>query len=154
MKNIIYLPLYSRKGGIHVQEKSGLNQWNANGRARDCYEVYIPVPKEVHRLYPGFFPDREHSFTLVLPNGEELSAKICQANDKALMSNPNADLGRWIIGELEERVNELIENPHTLITYEILQAAQVDSVRVIRESDYRYTIDVAPLRSYETQMGR
>lgn len=154
MEEIIYLPLYSRQGGIHVQTRSGLNQWNANGRARDCYEVYIPVPMEVHRRYPGFFPDRENTFTLVLPEGNELSTKICQDNSKALMSNPNSDLGRWIIGELEERVVELRENPHSLITYDMLEVAEVDSVIIIRENNYRYRIDVAPLGSYERQMGR
>lgn len=154
MKEFIYLPLYSRKGGIHVQERSGLNQWNANGRPRNSYEVYIPIPMEVHRTYPGFFPDREHPFILELPNGRIINAKICQSGEKALMSNPNSDLGIWIISEIESRVEELRENQHTLITYEMLELAELDSVIVTKESNNRYTIDTAPLYSYEIQMGR
>ena len=36
----IVLPLYSPKSG-NVEERSGLNQWNAKGRKRDDNEVYI-----------------------------------------------------------------------------------------------------------------
>ena len=89
----VFLPLYStRGGGKAVSEKSGLNQWNAGGRARDPNEIYIPIPAWIHRKFPGFFPPRDQAFDLILPNREKMSAKVCQDGSKALMSNPNAAL--------------------------------------------------------------
>ena len=35
----VFLPLFSTRGGKHVPERSGLNQWNANGRSRNPNEV-------------------------------------------------------------------------------------------------------------------
>ena len=35
----VILPLYSKRGFPHVPERSGLNQWNANGRLRDINEI-------------------------------------------------------------------------------------------------------------------
>ncbi len=46
----VYLPLYG--AGKIVSEKSGLNQWNAAGRARDSNEIYIPIPASVHKQTP------------------------------------------------------------------------------------------------------
>jgi hypothetical protein len=52
----VILPLYSTRGSNRtVPLKSGLNQWNANGRHRNENEVYIPIPREIHKLYPNFF---------------------------------------------------------------------------------------------------
>lgn len=94
----VVLPLFSVRGKVqHVPDKSGLNQWNANGRRRDPDEVYIAIPRVIHRKYPNFFPDKDHPFELHLPDGNILSAKLCQAGAKALMSNPNAALGKWIL---------------------------------------------------------
>lgn len=72
--------------------KSGLNQWNASGRARASDEVYIPIPAWIHKAFPEFFPSREVPFSLLLPNGSDMSVKVCQDNSKALMSNPNIAL--------------------------------------------------------------
>ena len=154
MCNQIYLPLYSRKGGRHVQERSGLNQWRANGRERNCYEVYIPIPKEVNDEFPDFFPGRETAFDLILPNGEILSAKICQDGNKALMSNPNSSLGRWIIGEIEQNNEILLQNMRELITYEMLENSGFDSVLVTKINDYTYRIETASIGAYERQMRR
>ncbi|MGL4982146.1 MAG: hypothetical protein ACRC4W_04750 [Treponemataceae bacterium] len=63
--------MYSPLSG-EVQEKSGLNQWNAGGRLRDLNEVYIVVPKWIHKRYQNFFPDRDQIFTLVLPDKNNL----------------------------------------------------------------------------------
>ncbi|HHU19176.1 MAG TPA: restriction endonuclease, partial [Bacilli bacterium] len=41
--DFIILPLYS-PSTKNVEQKSGLNQWNAGGRARNINEVYIPIP--------------------------------------------------------------------------------------------------------------
>lgn len=121
----VVLPLYSTRGKeMRVPEKSGLNQWNAGGRRRDENEVYIPVPREIHKKYPTFFPDRDTPFELLLPNGTSLSAKICQENGKALMSNPNSDLGEWILRKV------LRKKPGELVTANDLAKYGIDSVRI------------------------
>ena len=51
----VILPLFSDRGGRHVPEKSGLNQWNAGGRARNVNEIYIPIPHGYIRNFLGFF---------------------------------------------------------------------------------------------------
>ncbi len=122
------LPLYSDRGGIRsVPQKSGLNQWNAGGRARDENEVYIPIPKMIHMKYPRFFPPRDEHFVLKLPDGQKLSAKVCQDNSKALMSTHNADLGKWILRKV------LRKPPGELITMEDLNRYGIDSVRILNE---------------------
>lgn len=106
----VILPLYSRRGKQkEVPPKSGLNQWNAGGRARDDNEVYIPIPIDIRRKYPNFFPDRDTIFILELPDGTHLQAKVCQDGGKALMSNPNSALGEWILRKvLKKREGELV----------------------------------------------
>jgi hypothetical protein len=62
-ENYVILPLYGiQKKEKFIFERSGLNQWNANGRKRDFGEVYIPIPAELHRKYPNFFPKRDKRF--------------------------------------------------------------------------------------------
>ncbi|MBQ7855624.1 MAG: NgoFVII family restriction endonuclease [Alistipes sp.] len=121
----VILPLYSKRGGVPtVQEKSGLNQWNAGGRRRDDNEVYIPIPKSIHKLYPNFFPNRDCPFELILPNGESLSAKVCQEGGKALMSNPNSALGEWIL-------RKVLRKPiGALVTIDDLNTYGIDSVKI------------------------
>lgn len=96
----VILPLYSTQQKGEVPSKSGLNQWNAGGRVRNANEVYIPIPLKIHYLYPDFFPKRDEPFELQLPDGKKLSAKICQQGGKALMSNPNSDLGEWLLRKI------------------------------------------------------
>ena len=78
-----------------------------------------------------------------LPNGKLLSAKLCQSDLKGLMSNPNKDLGHWILRD----VMELPEN--TLVTREILDKLNIDSLLVIKETNNRYKIDFASCGKYE-----
>lgn len=76
----IILPLYSTKNRNKnkiVLQKSGLNQWNAGGRKRNIDEVYIPIPKKIHKFYPNFFPPKDQTFELILPTDDRLKAKIC-----------------------------------------------------------------------------
>ncbi|VGO21464.1 phospholipase D-like domain-containing protein [Pontiella sulfatireligans] len=140
----VILPLYAVKAGEkYVPEKSGLNQWNASGRPRDAGEVYIPIPRAVHTHQTGFFPERDAPFTLVLPDGRELSAKVCQQGSKALMTNPNKALSDWLL-------RSLFKIPEReLITYDVFRAYGTDSVRVERSDDDRYRIEFAPLNAYE-----
>lgn len=140
----VILPLYSMKSEIkNVPEKSGLNQWNAGGRTRKYGEVYIPVPREIHKKYPNFFPPRDEIFTLTTPNKENLKAKLCQDNAKALMSNPNTDLAKWLLQ------TALHYKEGELVTYERMLELGFDSVIITKESQSHFSIDIMPLDSYE-----
>lgn len=119
----VILPLYAEKSGEkYVAEKSGLNQWNAGGRKRDDNEVYIPVPKVLRNKYPDFFPGRDMPFELELPDGRVLQAKICQDGGKALMSNPNSDLGEYLLRKV------LQKEPGKLVTMFDLNKYGFDSI--------------------------
>lgn len=141
-ENIVILPLYSDRHG-RVMEKSGLNQWNAGGRARDEDEVYITVPLWIHQAFPDFFPPKDTSFNLKLPNNRILSAKICQQNGKALMSNPNKDLGKWMLRDV------LKIPPDKLCTLDDLHYAGFDSVEVKKTSDTDFSIRFMPVGTFE-----
>ncbi|OSM10781.1 NgoFVII family restriction endonuclease [Bacillus toyonensis] len=142
--NFVILPLYSDRGNKrHVPEKSGLNQWNASGRKRHHDEVYIPIPKWIHDIFPNFFPERDEKFQLRLPDKVLLSAKVCQDNSKALMSNPNRDLGEWML----RKVLNLKEKE--LLTYEQLQVLGIDSVIVYKHSQKHFSIDFCEIGSYD-----
>lgn len=141
IKQTIYLPLYGRNQTVY--EKSGLNQWNAEGRMRDPDEAYIPIPAEINRNFPDFFPDRKTPFMLKLPNGRKMKSKICQDNEKALFSHKNRELGQWILrGVLGLKEGELL-------TYDKLQAIGIDSVRIDKISDRLFEINFSAIGSYE-----
>lgn len=146
----IYLRLYTYKNKKtyekYVPERSGLNQWNALGRKRDPNEIYIPISAEDREKNKDFFPDRDTPFTLTLPDGTKISAKVCQENSKALMSNPNKALGKWLLRD----VFQIRENQ--LLTYSFLESINIDSVRIEKLSDLVYKIDFAKLDSYEDWM--
>jgi hypothetical protein len=153
-KECVILPLFSTKYD-DVAVGSGLNQWNANGRSRHQDEVYIPVPAIIHHKFPFFFPLNEKGihFNLHLPNGKVLVASMCQKYEtniggkivnkgKGLMSNPNKELGEWIL-------RDILKVPEgELVTYKMLEEAGIDSVEV-RKIDYEnYEIDFKKLDSY------
>jgi hypothetical protein len=143
-KEHIFLPLYSmRSGEKSIPEKSGLNQWNADGRARGPNEVYIPIPVWIHKKYPNFFPPRDTSFILLLPDKKEMSAKVCQDNSKALMSNPNSALGEWLLRDI------LDLKERELLTYEKLRRIGLDSVVIYKAGSGKYDIDFTKIGSYE-----
>lgn len=144
--NYLILPLYSynkKTKDKEVPPKSGLNQWNAGGRARDINEIYIPISKRDHRLTPNFFPSRDTEFTLILPNKKELQAKICQDGEKALMSNPNKALGQWLLRD----VLNLAEGQ--IITYDMLEDLGIDSVQIVKLEELKYEISFAKVGTYE-----
>lgn len=145
-ENYIILPLYSYNKSTknkEVSAKSGLNQWNAGGRKRDPNEIYIPISRQDHKVTPNFFPDRDTEFRLLLPNGKDLSAKICQDNNKALMSNPNKELGEWLLRDV------LNLKEKTLVTYEKLEDLGIDSVRIDKIKDLEYKITFSHVGTYE-----
>lgn len=87
-------------------------------------------------------------FHLLLPNGNKMDAKVCQENSKALMSNPNTALGKWILRD----VLDLKEGE--LLTYEKLARIGLDSVVIYKSEDGKYDIDFARTGSYEEFSGR
>ena len=147
-ENKVYLPLYSKnKNGKFVAEKSGLNARFAGGRPRDPYEVYLPISQKFNEKYRDFFPPSDQSFNLLLPDGRTLSAKICQENDKALMTNPNKALGHWLIDDV------LKISPIIPITYEMLELYGIDAVEITKNGESDYSINFAKIGSYERFMG-
>ncbi len=156
-KPMLCLPLYSRRGPDKekfVAEKSGLNQWNAAGRARDVNEIYIPYQAVDRQRDLIFFPPRDTPFTLHLPDGTAISAKVCQEADKnnalvgkSVMSNPNKVLGKWLL-------RDVFEVPEgTVITYEMLELFGVDSVIFTKNAELDYSIDFAEVGTYEQFYG-
>lgn len=138
----LILPLFSKRGTIHVPEHSGLNQWNAGGRKRDYDEIYIPYQKEDRDRIPEFFPGRDQPFDLELPNGETISAKVCQDQGKAIMSNPNKDLGRWLLRD----VLHLPEGE--LVTMDMLDSLGINAVMFTKEDDGKYSIDFTQIDDF------
>lgn len=154
-EDFVILPLYSTKSleNKQVAERSGINQWNAGGRTRKFGEAYIPVPSIVHKLSPGFFPERDVTFTLVLPNGQQVVAKLCQDGSKALMSSPNDVLCEWLFASIDGSlaIAEKRLTDHSPYSYEDLRLIGKDSVRVTRtpEGPTEYQLELAPIGSFE-----
>ena len=171
-----------------VASTSGLNQWNgirtsnrtrADGMVvhtespRNANELYIPYPANDRKRKPDFFPPRNTSFNLHLPNGTIISAKVCQeaykklSNEKyeqldaegkacedarrqagkAIMSNPNKVLGEWLL----RKVFELPEG--TVVTYQMLERFGIDSVIFTKLNDLEYAVDFSEIGTYEEFYG-
>lgn len=141
IQQTIYLPLYGKN--YTVFEKSWLNQRNAWGRDRNINEVYIPIPAEIHKNFPIFFPDREHSFSLIFPDWEVVESKVCQDGGKALMTKSNRKLGKLILRDgLKLKEGELA-------SYDKLQSFGIDTVRIDKINDLEFEINFAKAWSYE-----
>jgi len=144
----VILPLYSPKAKkdnkkLIVPLKSQLNQWNAGGRKRDPGEVYISIPRIIHKLAPGFLPKKDIIFNLKVPSGEVLNAKVCQSGDKALMTNPNNAMSKWILRKV------LKLNEGELLDYDKLKLVGYDSVKITKIKESEYLIDFSQLDKYE-----
>lgn len=133
----LIVPLYSenKKMGRFVPEKSGLNQWNANGRARNFNEVYIPFPTRLRQCNPHFFPARKIPWKLELPTGEVILMAVCQDSGKALMSDPNKALGKWILRDVLN-----LPEGH-LLSYSELLAKGIDSLIFWKIDDHHFKCD-------------
>ena len=142
----VILPLYSTRTG-KVPERSGLNQWNAEGRPRNLFEIYISVPAFIHKKFPDFFPARDTKFSLLLPNKKVVSAKICQDNGKALMSDPNAELGEWLFRK------GLNFQPGKLVSREMLNRVGIDSVEITKKDSNEYELSLRKLGSFDEFVG-
>ena len=147
---IIVLPLYTYERGSGkkiVAGKSGLNQWNASGRHRNDDEVYIPFPSYIREKNENFFPDRNTPFNVELPNREIISMKVCQENGKAIMSNPNKDLGKWLLRDiLNIKVGELV-------TYESLLEAGIDAI-IFEKCSGNYKLNFSRIGFFDEYLRR
>ena len=154
-KDYVVLPLYStrNKNDKVVAEKSGINQWNAGGRERKFGESYIPIPKEIHNQFPGFFPGRDVKFKLLLPSGKIVSAKVCQENSKALMSDPNTDLCEWLYSTVDgaDPNSSSRFRDQRPFTYKDLVRVGKDSVKIIKSKGkaYQYELHSGHLGAYD-----
>lgn len=142
-ENYVILPLYGiDKGEKFIFEKSGLNQWNAAGRKRNFGEIYIPIPIEIHRKFPDFFPKRDEHFNLQIPTGEIFTAKVCQDNSKALMTDPNKAMSDWLL----RSILQLKEGE--VATIEKLDKLGFDSVIILKDESNNYKIDIMKTDTY------
>jgi len=91
----------------------------------------------------NFFPPKDHPFNLKTPDGNVMSAKVCQQDCKALMTNPNKEISTWLLRTV------LLLEEYQVLTYEHLEELGVDSVIVTKVDENNYTIDKALLGSYE-----
>jgi len=129
----VSIPLFdTRKNKVH--EKSGLNQWNAAGRKRHPDEVYIPINRNFHIKNPNFFPSKDDVFRVDTDNGKSFFAKLCQQNSKAFMSNPNKELGSWILRD------NLNLREFELVTFKILVKLNSTHIKVTKFDNSNYYI--------------
>lgn len=150
----VILPLYSNIRGVKVvPEKSGINQWNAGGRRRKFGESYIPVPQAIHKTFPDFFPAPKNSFILLLPNGISVEASLCQSGGKALMSNPNHILCDWLFRLIDQDYGTdawMVRLTKSIpYTYDDLETVGMDSVKITKNKNSIYEIELMPIGSYE-----
>lgn len=150
----VILPLYSPSTG-QVEEKSGLNAWNAaprtkGGPSRPKDEVYIIVPTWIHSEKPDFFQYKKEihlketpHFQVKLPNNKSLTMKLVQQGGKAINSKPLTDLGTWILREV------LNVKAGTLVTRNMLHTIGIDSVKLTKVKDQEFLLDFTETGSYE-----
>lgn len=144
----IIIPLYTttRNGSKVIFPKSGLNQWNAGGRARNYDEVYVPFNSVLRDLHENFFPRRDTPFIVELPNGKTMSMKICQDNGKAIMSNPNKALGKWLL-------RDILKLPESkILTYDMLLEIGIDSISFQKLGNNKYKINFKQVGEFEKFM--
>ena len=149
--DFVILPLYSTRDSRNklksVPERSGINQWVAQGRKRDEMELYIPIPAQVKRLCPNFFPPRMQNFKLTLPNKQVIDVSVCQDGGKALMSNPNSVLGKYIFSVID--VNNVHATTRKPITYEDLSLINKDSIKIVKINGEYHLRNFCIVDSYE-----
>lgn len=152
-KDRVVLPLYSPRT-MTVQPGSGINSWNAGGRPRKFGEAYVPIPALVHKIKPGFFPPKDQKFIIALPNGEKISAKVCQQGSKALMSDPNTAICFWLYELIDGDIAtaSMRSKTGTPYTYEDLVKIGKDSVSVSKSSakGVDFDLELVSIGEYES----
>lgn len=157
LKEVIYLPIYSDRT-MTVGEKSGFNAWNGasktkgSGILRPEFEAYIPVPVWIHQAFPYFFgfnalDEKERaasgSFNLHLPDGRVMKAIVTQDNGKSLQTNPQRELGKWILHDV------LGLEARELLTINHLMKLGVDSLKITKIDDNNFKIELAETYAFE-----
>lgn len=176
-----YLPLYSYESK-EVEQKSGLNAWNAAPKSgntpRPLNEVYIPIPREFHKKHPDFFTlnifefekfrenysgngiKPEIRFNLKLPNGKSIPALLTGDNMKHFQSGSHTELdengkkyGQSALGQWL-LIDVLGLKERKLVSRDWLQKKGTDSVRLWhKKGDYKtINIDFAPVDAFEAFM--
>lgn len=152
-EDYVILPLYGQKKHKFVEEKSGINAWNAGGRPRKFGESYIPIPSIVHKIKPNFFPPKDEKFKTKLPNNKIIDTKICQDGNKAFQSDPLTDLCSWLyqIIDLDIKKSNVRFQKKDIYTYKDLEMVGKDSVKIIKvnNKDFHYEMHTMPLDSFE-----
>lgn len=155
--DFVVLPLYSNKSGTkRIEEKSGINFWNAGGRRRKYGEAYIPVPQMIHNVAPRFFPKRGTYFSLRLPDERTLvRAGLFQEGGKALMSERNNELCRWLYRVLDPDMDDnLFDRPPQRRPFIYTDLMQIGSDCVIiskirQTSDNLYSLQLGKIGDFE-----
>lgn len=80
---------------------------------------------------------------MIVPTKEVLSAKVCQENSKALMTDPNKALSDWLL----RKILKLKEGE--LATIEKLNELGLDSVIITKIDEENFKIDIMKTDSYE-----
>ena len=99
--------------------------------------------EDLIQKFPNFFPPKDVSFNLMLPDKRILKAKLCQEGSKALMTDPNNALGEWLLRD----VLNLKEGE--LLTYLKLEEIGLDSVVVYKADEGNYEIDFRQIGTFE-----
>jgi len=176
-EDIAYLPLYSFRSK-QVEEKSGLNAWNAAPKSGDSprplNEIYVPIPREFHLKHPDFFtPDinavlerkkngervGDIRFHVKLPNDKIIPCSITQSNFKAFQSGSQTELdesnkryGQAALGQWL-LIDVLGLKERKLVTKDWLNKKGIDSIRLRRVRSDFFELDIAPTHSFETFMA-
>ena len=82
------------------------------------------------------------SFEVELPNGHKMKCKVAQSGGKALMSDPNKDLGKWILRDV------LGLSKGTLVTMGLLKEIGIDSVKITKKDNQNYLLDFVEVGTY------
>lgn len=150
----IILPLYS-DWYQKVCDASGLNAWNGYRtnkktgvkKKRNPDEAYIPIPlnnKHIKETIHKFLPPKDQFFDLVLPDRKTiLQARVTQDYGKALSTNPNNVIGKWLL-------RDVLDMPYgTKVTKDILKEKGIDSVEISKGDDGKYYINFKPYGSFD-----
>ena len=153
-EEFVILPLYGTRKYKFVEERSGINAWNAGGRERKFGESYIPIPSVIHKIKPNFFPPRDQKFRTKLPNGKIIKTKVSQEGSKAFQSDPLTDLCEWLFEliDLDQNTSKRRFQSKTVYTYDDLINVGKDAVKIIKveNKDYEYELHSMPIDSFES----
>lgn len=157
----IILPLYQdKREGAFVSPCSGINIRHSKSKnkgsqiPRPDYEIEIRISTWIHHIFPKFFgvngfdqseiKNRDlNDFDLILPDGRVLRGRIKQESGKSLQTNPQGDLGEWILKDVLGLKNREI------VTMEYLNELGIDSLKITKLDNKHFKITVAETGAYE-----